>query len=192
MQQLTRYLVIPGWQGSGQDHWQTHWQEILPNTSRVEQLDWDLPDLQSWVAQLDSQIRAANTPAILIAHSLGCVNVAHWASRASDASLALVRGALLVAPADVERPGCPEPLRGFAPLPATPLPFPSILIGSDNDRAASASRAIELGQRWGSETAILAGAGHINAAAGFHRWDAGFGFLYRLQNTIERRSRKRA
>ena len=39
-----RYLIVPGWQGSSDDHWQTHWQNSLPNSTRVEQSDW-LPNL---------------------------------------------------------------------------------------------------------------------------------------------------
>lgn len=189
---LVRYLVLPGWQGSGPDHWQSHWESLLPNVARVEQRDWAAPTLREWVDALEFNINSASTPVILIAHSLGCVTVAHWAAQASAASLTLVKGALLVAPADVERPDCPEPLRGFAPIPSQPLPFASVLVGSDNDRAASATRAIQLGQNWGSETAVLSGVGHINAAAGFNRWESGFGYLYRLQNTIEQRERRSA
>lgn len=184
---LTRYLVLPGWQGSGNDHWQTHWQQLLPNATRVEQIDWEWPDRQDWITALEQHITAAATPVILIAHSLGCVTVAHWAVQAPPTSLALVKGALLVAPADVERTHCPVPLCGFAPIPRRLLPFPSVLVGSDNDRAATASRAIQIGKYWGSETAILSGAGHINAAAGFNRWEAGFAYLYQLQNTLEQR-----
>jgi hypothetical protein len=103
-----------------------------------------------------------------------------------------VCGALLVAPADVERSGCPEPLRNFAPIPRQPLPFASLLIGSDNDTAASAARAVEMGHAWGSETTILAGAGHINVASGHRRWEQGFASLYRLQSRIERQAQRRA
>ncbi|WP_257011042.1 alpha/beta hydrolase, partial [Pseudomonas aeruginosa] len=42
--------------------------------------------------------------------------------------------ALLVAPADVERESCAEALRNFAPISREPLPFPSVLVGSDNDQ----------------------------------------------------------
>jgi len=103
-----------------------------------------------------------------------------------------VRGALLVAPADVERPGCPEPLQNFAPMPRDLLPFPSLLVGADNDAAASALRALELARDWGSETVILSGAGHINVKSGHRYWEQGFAYLYRLQSRIEQRSRRRA
>ena len=187
-----RYLIIPGWQGSPDDHWQSHWQRSLPNSARVEQLDWLTPRREDWVAALDRQIHADPRPAILIAHSLGCITVAHWAATASVASLRRVRGALLVAPADVQRANCPEALRNFAPIPRDLLPFPSQVVGSDNDSAASAGRAIELARDWGSEAAILAGAGHINVKSGHQRWEQGFAYLFRLQNRIEEQARRRA
>ncbi|PKM30694.1 MAG: alpha/beta hydrolase [Gammaproteobacteria bacterium HGW-Gammaproteobacteria-11] len=188
--QLTRYLIVPGWQGSGADHWQSYWEQLLPNTQRVEQDDWLYPDRQNWTARLDQYIKSSSAPVVLIGHSLGCVTIACWANQASPSSRKQVRGALLVAPADVERPNCPGALRGFAPIPLTALPFPSLLVGSDNDRAASADRAIAMGQAWGSEMVLLSGCGHINAAAGFHHWEAGFAYLYRLQGTIEQSARK--
>jgi predicted alpha/beta hydrolase family esterase len=187
-----RYLIVPGWQGSPDEHWQSHWQRSLPNSQRVEQADWLSPDRAAWVSELNRAIAAQPTPVILIAHSLGCVTVAHWAANAPVELLRRVRGALLVAPADVERPACPEALKGFAPIPRELLPFPTQLVGSDNDAAASAARAIELARDWGAETAILSGVGHINVKSGHQRWERGFSYLYRLQNRIEQHARRSA
>ena len=187
-----RYLIVPGWQGSPDSHWQSHWERTLPNSSRVEQADWLRPQRNDWVAELEHKVASDTRPVVLVAHSLGCITVAHWAAQAPRALLQRVRGALLVAPADVQRSSCPEPLRNFAPIPRQPLPFVSLLVGSDNDTAASAARAIEMGGDWGSETAILAGAGHINVSSGHHRWEQGFAYLYRLQNLAEQNARRRA
>ncbi|HCJ27853.1 MAG TPA: alpha/beta hydrolase [Pseudomonas sp.] len=187
-----RYLIVPGWQGSPDAHWQSHWQRSLPNSARIEQTDWLNPRREQWVAELDRSIAMSAQPVILVAHSLGCITVAHWAAQASIDTLQRVRGALLVAPADVQRDGCPDALRNFAPIPRQALPFPSLLIGSDNDAAATAGRAIELGLDWGSDTVILGGAGHINAQSGHTRWEQGFAYLYRLQNRIAQQARKTA
>lgn len=138
MSQPPHYLIVPGWQGSPPRHWQSHWHRRLPNSSRVEQDDWQLPRRSEWVARLQDAIEHIPGPVILIGHSLGCVTVAHWAAHAPQHLLRRVSGALLVAPADVERNGCPEPLLDFAPLPRLPLPFASLLVASDNDPAASA------------------------------------------------------
>nr|WP_274518732.1 alpha/beta hydrolase [Stutzerimonas stutzeri] len=71
-------------------------------------------------------------------------------------------------------------------------PFPSLLIGSDNDAAATAERAIELGQDWGSETVILKGVGHINTQSGHTRWTSGFAYLYHLQHRVAQEALKSA
>ena len=180
------YLIVPGWHGSPEDHWQSHWQRTLQGSQRVEQSDWLLPQRPEWVAELHRCVMSAEKPVVLIAHSLGCPTVAHWAGQAPDEALQRVIGALLVAPADPERADCPEPLRNFAPVPVGPLPFPSVLVGSDNDAAASAERARAIGDAWGSEVSILSGVGHINAASGHHRWEEGLTYLYRLKTLIER------
>ena len=190
--QAIRYLIVPGWQGSADAHWQSHWQRSLPNSARVEQADWLNPKREDWVAELQRSIASDPRPTILIAHSLGCITVAHWAAQAPLESLQRVRAALLVAPADVERANCPSALQNFAPIPQHLLPFPSLLLGSDNDAAASAARASELARDWGSEAMVLSGVGHINVASGHQRWEQGFAYLYRLQSRIERHARRTA
>lgn len=194
MRQTTdvRYLIVPGWQGSSAEHWQSHWQQLLPDCARVEQENWLLPERQAWVAQLQRHIAADRRPVVLIAHSLGCVTVAHWAAQAPAALLDRVRGALLVAPADVERSDCPEPLRNFAQMPNASLPFASLLIGSSNDPAASAQRALEFAQAWGSEAKILLNVGHINVQSGHHRWEQGFAWLYQLQQQSQKHYQRSA
>lgn len=186
------YLIVPGWQGSPAEHWQSHWQRVLPNSARVEQDDWMQPRQAAWVRRLEEAIARAPGPVILIGHSLGCVTIAHWATQASPALLERVRGALLVAPADVERAECPQPLRNFAPLPRQPLPFPSLLVASDNDPAASASSALQLAADWYAEATLLSGAGHINVKSGHRRWEQGFAWLYRLQQRIDEHARRYA
>lgn len=187
-----RHLIVPGWQGSPDAHWQSHWQNSLLNSARVEQADWFNPCRKQWVDELERSVAMSHQPVILVAHSLGCITVAHWVIQASVEALQRVRGALLVAPADVQRDGCPEALRNFAPIPRQALPFPSLLIGSDNDAAATAGRTIEMGLDWGSDTVILGGVGHINAKSGHTRWEQGFAYLYRLQDRIDQQARKTA
>lgn len=190
--QATRHLIIPGWHGSPDDHWQSHWQRTLPDTLRVEQDDWFRPDRDLWVATLQHTLMSDTRPVVLIAHSLGCITVAHWAHQAPALLKRRVLGALLVAPADVERPGCPEALRPFSPLPTKPLPFPALVVGSDNDPAATADRALSLSKRWGAEASILSGVGHLNVASGHTQWEEGFVHLARLRQLIESRVLRRA
>lgn len=179
------YLLIPGWNNSPAGHWQSHWHGLLPNAARVEQSNWQQPELSQWIEGLQHSLDALSGPIILIAHSLGCITVAHWAQQAKQACLDKIRGALLVAPADVERQGCPQELVNFAPIARQALPFASLLVGSSSDHAASAERAQEFANYWGSEAVILPNAGHINVESGHSRWEEGFAYLYRLQQMAE-------
>ncbi|MBH9356545.1 alpha/beta hydrolase [Pseudomonas aeruginosa] len=187
-----RYVLVPGWYGSEDAHWQSHWQRALPNASRVEQQDWITPLRADWIAELDAEIRRQPGPVVLIAHSLGCVTVALWAAQAERRVRDQVRGARLGAPADVERESCAEALRNFAPISREPLPFPRVLVGSDNDQACSPQRAMHLARAWGAETVILPEAGHINVKSGHGAWEAGYRHLFRLQYLIDSQARRRA
>jgi uncharacterized protein len=171
-------LIVPGWCGSGDDHWQTHWQHRLPRSSRTQVASWDEPELDDWVGALDRAVSGIDIPILLIAHSLGCITVAHWAAAAECSRR--IAGALLVAPADVERGSVRRELAGFAPIPSNRLPFPSLVVGSTNDPAASAQRAAEFATAWGSQLVVLDEAGHINPASGHHQWKAGFLLIHRL------------
>ena len=48
-----RVLIAPGLHNSGPDHWQSRWQRLFPAFERVQQDDWDVPDLARWSARLD-------------------------------------------------------------------------------------------------------------------------------------------
>lgn len=187
-----RYLIVPGWQGSPPGHWQQHWHASLPNSHWLEQEDWMNPRREDWIASLDHAIAQSSKPTVIIAHSLGCITVAHWAEHAPVHLLRRVQGALLVAPADVERANRPAALANFAPVPRSPLPFPSQVVGSDNDPAATVARALEMARDWGAEAGILTGAGHINVKSGHRRWEQGFAYLYRLQGRAQRNGLRRA
>jgi predicted alpha/beta hydrolase family esterase len=168
------YLIVPGWNGSGTNHWQSHWQLLLPNSKRIHVESWSRPDLE------DRDVRNAPTDkVVLIAHSLGCVAVAHWARRYGTERADRIKSALLVAPADIERDSAPDALRPFAPIPDDYLPFPSLVVGSTNDQAASARRARDLALHWGSEFELLTGVGHINSESGHQRWIEGLRYLAR-------------
>ncbi|WP_195844912.1 alpha/beta hydrolase, partial [Bordetella pertussis] len=66
-------IIVPGWQGSGPGHWQTHWSRTLPHAVRLQQRDWPQPQRAEWVAALAAAVDAAPTPVLLVAHSLGCL-----------------------------------------------------------------------------------------------------------------------
>ena len=143
--------------------------------------DWLQPRLDDWLATLERYIRACPTPPVLVAHSLACSLVAHRATRAGGGTP--VRAALLVAPADVDSPDhTPDEVRSFSPIPLVRLPFPSIVVASEDDLFVSPERADAFARAWGSRFVILPRAGHINADAGFGPWPEGQQLLADLMN----------
>jgi uncharacterized protein len=173
-------LTVPGLGGSGPTHWQTLWEGSHPATVRAELGMWNTPHRNSWVTRLDQAIRQAEAPVVLVAHSLGCIAVAWWASLSPQPYGWPVAGALLVAPADVDRPDAPAELAGFAPAPQVPLPFPSILVASRDDPWIGFDRARSLAGGWGSRFVDAGAAGHINAASGIGHWPDGEALLERV------------
>ncbi len=173
-------LTVPGLGGSGPAHWQSLWERDRPDTARVELGMWNTPHRNSWVTKLDQAIRAARTPVILAAHSLGCIAVAWWASLSPQPYGWPVAGALLVAPADVDRRHVPDELAGFAPAPRAPLPFPSIVVGSTDDPWISIDRAHSMAADWGSHFVNAGERGHLNAVSGLGHWQEGQELLDRI------------
>ncbi len=174
---MSTVLILPGWQGSGPEHWQMHWVRQHGGVL-VEQDDWLRPRRGDWLARLDEVVIDTPGRLVLAAHSLGCIQVAAWA--AVSRHTARVAGALLVAPGDVERPDLHEQLPGWSPIVRHKLPFASILVGSQNDPYCSATRAQGLARDWGSEWVDLGEAGHINAETRLGEWPAGQSLLSRL------------
>lgn len=173
-------LTVPGLGGSGPSHWQTLWEEARLDTRRVELGMWQAPHRNAWVSKLDQAIRQSPAPVILAAHSLGCLAVAWWAELSNQPFGWPVAGALLVAPADVDRDDAPAALKGFAPAPKTPLPFPAILVASSDDPWISIDRAHSLAVDWGCHFIDAGPQGHLNANSGIGWWTEGQELLERV------------
>ncbi|MBX3669704.1 MAG: alpha/beta hydrolase [Rhodocyclaceae bacterium] len=170
-------LILPGLGGSGPLHWQSIWEQSDPSFRRVVQRDWDQPKLADWVATLQQHVSACHTPPVLVAHSLACSLVAHWASGFGGQ----VKAALLVSPSDVESPAhTPPEVRGFGPIPLDRLPFPSTLVASTNDPHVSLERAEYFAGSWGSQFVVLHNGGHINAESALGGWPEGRALLEQL------------
>ncbi|ARS27011.1 RBBP9/YdeN family alpha/beta hydrolase [Sphingomonas sp. KC8] len=178
-------LTVPGLHGSGPAHWQTLWEQARGDTARVDLGMWDTPRRNPWVTRLDQTIRSASRPVILAAHSLGCLAVAWWAELAGQPWGWPVAGALLVAPPDVERRGAVQEIRGFAPAPRGSLPFPSIVVASEDDPFTSIQRSFDMARDWGSRFVNVGACGHINADSGLAAWHDGQRLLDRLIGTAE-------
>ena len=178
MQQPARVFIVPGLGNSGPAHWQTYFERQRPDSIRIEQREWDVPDCAEWVATLEQALAGEDlSQVVLVAHSLGCVTIAHWANHYGHR----IKGALLVAPSDVETARYAAfPTTGFGPMPLARLPFSSKVVFSQNDEWVSPARARQFAEAWGSELIDLGHAGHINAASGYGAWPAGLALLAEL------------
>lgn len=178
MTEHARVLILPGWQNSGPAHWQSRW-ESLHGFIRVEQSDWMWPLRGDWMARLEETLLQSERPAVLVAHSLGCHLVSAWAAHTQHPER--VRGALLVAPPDLENIEPTPQLAHWLPLVRTRLPFPSIVVHSTNDPFDPARNAPALAAHWGATVHSVGAAGHINGESGLGDWPAGLNWLQTLR-----------
>jgi predicted alpha/beta hydrolase family esterase len=173
-------LLLPGLDGSPPRHWQSHWAQ-LSHCRRVSLGDWSRPRLHDWVPALDRAVRESARPVVLAAHSLGCLAAAWWASLCwVDAFRDKVRGALLVAPPDVDALTAEPRIRDFRPLPRLRLPFRSVLVASRDDPYAPYRQSEHMAACWGSDLVDAGEAGHLNADSGLYEWTQGLRLLARL------------
>lgn len=173
---MINYFNIPGLGNSGEKHWQTNFETIGLNIKRIEQKDWDAPVCSDWIATIDETLKdydLANV--VLVGHSLGCATITKWATDFNRK----IRGALLVAPSDLEAPAYDFPAKGFT-ITKEKLPFKSIVVASSNDPWVTIERAEYFAGLWGSEFINIGDAGHINSASGHYEWPEGIEILKRL------------
>ena len=163
-------LIIPGWSGSGPDHWQSRWETRLKTARRVEQAEWSKPVREDWVQRVAEEVAAATKPVVLVAHSLGVAAAVHAVPQLGGK----VAGAFLVAPPDVANPDIrPKHLMTFGPYPRDPLPFPSLVVASRNDPFGGYEHADDIAAAWGSLLLDAGESGHINAESGHGPWPEG-------------------
>lgn len=179
-------LVVPGLNGSGEGHWQRHLLEDFDEAQLVDQADWANPQADQWQQRLEAAV-IANPGAIIVAHSLGTMLTARLAS---SGVAPLVGGALLVAPADIERTSQLHARSyEFGRIPLEPLPFPALVVASRDDIYMSLNKAVTLSKSWGVPLVDIGYAGHINIASGFGRWTQGYEFLGQVGERADRLKR---
>jgi uncharacterized protein len=183
------YLNIPGLYNSGEEHWQTRWEKLYPDTfSRVEQKNWDIPHKEDWVQQLNLKIRNLDTSTILVAHSLGCITAVHWAAEHFSP---FISGMLLVAPADVET-SSKECFKSFTPVPLDKIHIPTIVVASINDRFCTMQRAAKWAAYWRARFVSVGNRGHINSQSNLNDWEEGLSLLRDLEYVVTEKRYKYA
>lgn len=173
----TIYLTVPGITNSGIDHWQSRWESEFPEKfRRIVQAEWDEPAVGDWIATIEENVQEFGPEnVILVAHSLGCIAVAHWSRKYGTP----VKGALLVAPSDCETEKYRSSFNstGFDPVPLDKLAFPSLVVASTNDEWVAFDRAGHFAEAWGSEFVNVGEKGHINGSSGYGEWSEGLELL---------------
>jgi predicted alpha/beta hydrolase family esterase len=175
-------FTLPGWQGSGAQHWQMRWSALFGD-ELVEQHDWMQPLRGDWITRLEDMVqnqlkKRPELPIAFVAHSLGCHLVASWAALSPNVSK--VAGALLVAPPDPLQANLPPQLHSWRKPVLDKLPFKTTLIASTNDPFCSFAVAEQLAKNWGAELVNIGERGHINAESGLGDWPAGREMLNKL------------
>ncbi len=166
-----RILSVPGYKGSGEQHWQTWLEPQLNNCQRIDTIDWNRPILHNWVKEIVRAIDSRPEKVLLIAHSFGCLATA----MAAEQRPGMVTGIILVAPADPQRFGLfghkeTEGGQSIASFLPETLAIPGVLVASRNDPWMLFRHAWAWSKRW-NLTFIDAGeAGHINAESGYGPW----------------------
>ena len=153
------YFNIPGLRNSGADHWQTIWEKKYPQKFiRINQDNWEEPDCTTWIQRIEDTLSHHHLEeVILIGHSVGCATIVNWFGKFQHK----IKGAILVAPSDVERGDYPIYITGFIPLYLKPLPFKTIVIASTDDHVVDFERAEYFANIWGSEFITIENGGHL-------------------------------
>ena len=171
---MTNYFIVPGLGGSGPDHWQTYFETTGDNFQRIIQQDWDAPDIDKWIATIEAALSGYDPETIiLVGHSLGCPTIAQWASLSEKK----IKGALLVAPPDLEFFQKKSNMTLFKSLPTDKINFPTIVVASTNDHWSGIQKAEFYAAHWGSVFINIGDAGHINDVSGYGKWDEGLKIL---------------
>jgi predicted alpha/beta hydrolase family esterase len=168
-------LIVPGYKGSGPDHWQTWLEQQVSNASRVEGIDWDSPVLATWAGQVRDALARAPQPLRVVAHSFGCLAAVVAAADRPDQVAELI----LAAPADPAR----FDFTGLKPdsartstwslsnvLPLRELNVNGCIIASRNDPWLNYEQAGQLAESWGLALHDAGAAGHINPESGYGPW----------------------
>jgi uncharacterized protein len=172
--------LLPGWQNSGPDHWQTHWEQAH-GARRIEQHDWMCPLRGDWVMRLQECLMQVTQPVLLVAHSLGCHLVAAWAAQSGLTSR--VRAALLVAPPDCTRADFPAPLHSWRQPVLQPLPFAAHVLASSNDPYCGERAALQMARAWAAPITRVGPLGHLNAASGLRIFESARQALLKLEQS---------
>src|SRR5690349_16754291 len=169
-------VVIPGWRGSGDGHWQTWLEGELATAGRETRrpafADLDEPDFTDWRAALHASLADLPTGGYdVVAHSLGAVL---WLHHVTDPGAAPAAGRVLLVAPPSPRTDIPGAGRFFPP----PTDIDkvragsdgTVLVGSDNDPYLPEGIADAYARPLKLATTIVPDGGHFNPDSGYGPW----------------------
>ncbi|HEY4081647.1 MAG TPA: alpha/beta hydrolase [Burkholderiaceae bacterium] len=176
-------LIVPGLRDAVAQHWQTLLEAKLSRVVSVPPMGREDLDCARRMAAIEAAAQSIEGPIIAVAHSGGCIMLAHWARQTRRPLWA----ALLATPPDFESPmpeGYPSlqalDAGGWLPVPREPLPFRSLVAASRDDPLGEFDRVAALANDWGSDLLDLGQVGHLNPASGYGDWPLALELIERL------------
>jgi serine hydrolase len=166
---MTRYLLVPGRGNPRPEHWLRRWADAHPEYRWAPEPPGPPLVLRDRVAAVQAEISRSDEPAILIAHSAGCITAVVWAARHTGP----VRAALLVTPPCID---------GFEPdvagdlawaVPRSRLPFHAVVVASHTDPYTTFAQFGQYAEDWGADLFDAGDVGHLDTASGFGPWPDG-------------------
>lgn len=177
-------LLLPDIDSTGIGYWQDHWAASRIDCAIVDMGGSRRPDRNSWVTRLDQAIRGVDAPIVLVGHGVGALTIAWWSELLGQEIEASIVGALLIAPPDPAAEHN-ERMQAFAPLPRTILPFPALVVASEDDPYVSVDRAFSMARQWGGGFARFGACGHFGAGDGLGWWRQGEELLDSFIDLVE-------
>jgi len=168
---MTTFVLIHGWGGNHEGHWQ-HWLSdelidaghnvIYPTFSSA-----NTPILNEWLDELKHALKGVDPKDIvLLSHSLGNTLWLHYLR--NNPGLKIKKGFLIAPP--LTNQGIRE-IQNFFPQPWVNLSKEDyVLIGSDDDMYIKKEEFIELSNNLNVPFHFIANAGHIHISSGFGPW----------------------
>ena len=176
------YVNVCGLGNSGPNMWMSKWEkQFHKQFSRVQQKDWEHPEVSTWVLELRDHIHALNERnIILIGHSMGCATIAHYKN--SHLFDNRIKGCFLVGPANVCHALLPESCHSFKDFPEVRNSIPVQLMISENDPYCNLETALHYSEIWGAEYLHMGLQGHFCGSDRFEEWTEGLQILRDFSN----------
>ena len=177
-------LIVPRRGGAREGDWSSRWRAKLSTARFAGPPDPAESDPGIWAKAIAAAAAEAARPILFVGHGEGAAAIVHSAPTLSSADIG---GAFLVAPPDsvsLERLG------GGWTVSRRRLPWPSVVVASQNDPDGAFGAISALAAEWGAELIDAGLAGRIDEASGHGPWPEGLmrlaGFLRSLGATPSR------